>query len=296
MARARNWCFTLNNPDDGLLDTDTPFLPAPLPSVTYAVWQLELAPATGTQHLQGYAEFDAPLRLAAVKRWLPTAHWEPRRGTRVQARDYCRKAESRVDGPWEYREWTEAGQGRRTDLEDAAECLQLHGIKRVAELHPTSFIKFHRGLRALATELEQLPSDPGFIPRPWQQSVLDRLLLPPDDRTILWVCDTVGGKGKSRLVRHLLLQHKAILLEGRLADMCYSYNKEPIVCFDISRAAAEHSDHLYSMAEKLKNGVYLSTKYESAMKVFTPPHVIFFANMMYDQDKWSRDRVVLTNL
>ncbi len=68
------------------------------------------------------------------------------------------------------------------------------------------------------------------------------------------------------------------------------------MCFDISRAAAEHSDHLYSMAEKLKNGFYLSTKYESVMKVFRPPHVLFFSNFHPDENKWSRDRVQLWDL
>lgn len=289
---SRGWCFTWNNPEPEYHDGS---IPPPPPALRYAVWQLERG-ASGTEHLQGYAEFSSPLRLAGVRKWLPQAHWEPRRGTREAAREYCRKADSRCAGPWEHGSFEQGGQGKRQDLDAAVSALRDGGIKRVAELHPTSYVKYHRGLRALAEELEPAPSDPSFQPRPWQARILSALQAPADDRTIIWVVDSVGGRGKSRLVRHLVMEHNAVTLEGRLADMCYTYNKEPIVCFDISRAAAEHSDHLYSMAEKLKNGIYLSTKYESRQKIFAPPHVLFFANQMPDESKWSRDRVKIVNL
>lgn len=87
-------------------------------------------------------------------------------------------------------------------------------------------------------------------------------------------------------------------LSGRLADMMYAFGQSPapIVIFDISRAQAEHSDHLYTMAEHLKNGQFFSTKYNSRLVFFTPPHVVFFANTLYDQSKWSADRVKLVDL
>ena len=59
------------------------------------------------------------MRIVAVKNLLPQlegAHFEPRRGTRDQARDYCRKAETKVDGPWEHGAFGAGGQGCRTDL------------------------------------------------------------------------------------------------------------------------------------------------------------------------------------
>jgi len=295
MSRARNWCFTLNNPDAEHESSSTPWLPAPPSSLSYASWQLERG-ASDTSHVQGYAEFSAPLRLSAVKAWLPSAHWEGRKGSRDQARNYTRKEDSRTAGPWEFGVFSVDRQGERSDLTAAVAALRDGGIKRVANECPEAFVKFSRGLRELAAALEEKPTDVDFVPRAWQQDVIDRLKVPANDRNIIWVVDPVGNKGKSRLARNLIIEHGAILLEGRLADMCYAYGKEPIVIFDISRAAAEHSDHLYSMAEKLKNGMFLSTKYESRQVVFKPPHVIFFSNQMPEESKWSRDRVHMISL
>lgn len=69
-------------------------------SERFVVWQREKG-AEGTEHLQGYIELHAPIRLSAMVEWLRGAHFEPRRGTRDQARDYCMKEDSRLAGPWE---------------------------------------------------------------------------------------------------------------------------------------------------------------------------------------------------
>lgn len=138
----RSWCFTLNNPN-GQLEPDE------WPDLKYLIWQEESAPDTGTRHYQGYAEFSKPKRLAAVRRILPHGHWEPRRGTRDQARDYCRKQE-RVDGPWEFGQFDRGGQGKRSDLQPVADAILNGGaIRDIAREFPVQYIKFGRGLNAL---------------------------------------------------------------------------------------------------------------------------------------------------
>ena len=89
----RNWCFTLNNPKDDEYPESWP-----LSSFKLLVYQVELA-ESGTLHLQGYAETVQPVRLAAMKKISPKAHWEKRMGTRLQAVLYCVKQESRLSGP-----------------------------------------------------------------------------------------------------------------------------------------------------------------------------------------------------
>lgn len=286
---ARAWCFTVNNPT---------FAPEDLPAATYeryVCWQLECG-ENGTVHVQGYVEFDRPVRLAALKRWLATAHFEKRHGTREQARDYCRKEDSRLAGPYERGDFAAGGAGTRNDLAEAVNALKEGGIRAVVEQCPTAFVKFHRGIYELQRQMEVKPRDLDFVPRLWQQDVLDYFTGEPDDRHILWVTDGVGNKGKSRLARHLILEHGAVQLEGRVQDMAYLYNKERIVVIDISRAQEDNTKHLYSFAEKLKNGIVVCTKYESHTKIFNPPHVIFFSNNTWDRDLWSLDRVIEINL
>lgn len=140
---ARHWCFTLNNPTEQID-------PSQDERVRYCIWQEEAAPDTGTRHYQGYVEFSSPVRRGSLGRWLRGGHFERRRGTREQAREYCRKPD-RLDGPWEYGEWSSGGQGKRNEL---AEALVVLGRRNrsvdVADEFPGVYVKFHRGLQALS--------------------------------------------------------------------------------------------------------------------------------------------------
>lgn len=285
---ARDWCFTINNPEFAIHEKDFPA------SVKYCVWQFEIG-ENGTMHFQGFIQFFGQQRLSALKKIFPTAHFEKRRGTAEQARDYCMKEDSRIEGPWEFGEFA-GGQGKRTDLDSAAELVKQKGARAVAEEMPTVYLKFHRGLHALEQALEKPRPDPDFVPRPWQSRVLAAIAQPPNDRTIIWVKDTLGNQGKSRLALYLQRERGAVQLKGRVADMAYMYNKERIVVIDVPRTYADNMDHLYAFAEELKNGVVISTKYESCRKMFDPPHVLFFANFCPASDKWSSDRVVQFDL
>lgn len=97
-ATSRRYCFTVNNPDPEHSNGELPSFDG-LP-VRGCWWQAEVGELAGTLHLQGYVELLAPVRLSAMRRWLPTAHWEAARGTREQCIDYCSKEHSRVAGPW----------------------------------------------------------------------------------------------------------------------------------------------------------------------------------------------------
>ena len=88
---ATNWVFTLNNPEpqheQSLID-EVPY--------RYLVFQHEIS-ESGTHHLQGYVVLSRQLRLSALKKLLPTAHWEIRKGTHEQAKAYCTKEETRME-------------------------------------------------------------------------------------------------------------------------------------------------------------------------------------------------------
>ncbi|QOW18371.1 replication-associated protein [Amazon milk frog associated circular DNA virus] len=137
---ARFWCFTLNNPD-GQLDVDLAH-----PNVRYAVWQLEVGDS-GTEHFQGYLELKRTQRLSYLKKLIPGAHFEIRKKTAEQARDYCMKPEGRIEGPFELGQF-ERAQGRRNDLLDVKAKLDLGASEAtIAEENFESWCKYARAFK-----------------------------------------------------------------------------------------------------------------------------------------------------
>lgn len=141
MAQARHWCFTDNNPDGDLnvcLNTT---------GVRYAVWQLEVG-ENGTEHHQGYVELERSQRLSWVKNLIPEAHWETRKGSRDQARNYCMKTEGRLDGPWEIGDYTSGGQGNRTDIQELKTDID-HGMseREIWDKHPLAYLRYNRAIK-----------------------------------------------------------------------------------------------------------------------------------------------------
>lgn len=55
----------------------------------YLVQQEESCPTTGRIHWQGFVVFERKSRLGGCKVLLPSAHWEPMRGSVDEAADYC---------------------------------------------------------------------------------------------------------------------------------------------------------------------------------------------------------------
>jgi len=150
-------CFTINNPEVQLEFSDE--------IIRYAVWQQEIG-EQGTPHYQGYIEATAKLSLPKWKLILGNkAHIEARKGTRDQARDYCMKSESKVDGPWEYGKWSGGGQGSRSDLKAVAGFIMgsAPSLREAASEFPETFIRFHRGIEKLVS-LQLKPRDPNVPP------------------------------------------------------------------------------------------------------------------------------------
>lgn len=113
----------------------------------YAIWQTECAPTTGQLHVQAAVRFTDPIRMGAVKTLFPGAHlevaikWET-------LKEYCKKEDTRVAGPWEH--GRDDGQGRRSDLaEVGGMVVDGKSDAEIALLHPSVFVRYHKGLAAL---------------------------------------------------------------------------------------------------------------------------------------------------
>lgn len=280
------WCFTLNNPVSNQLPVHE--------KEKYVSWQLEEG-ANGTPHLQGYVEFTARQRISSLKKWLPTAHFEPRRGTAVQARDYTRKEDSRKEGPWERGTFAEPSPGSRTDLEEAKTFI-LEGAseREAAEKFPDIHAKYPQFVRYWLKEAAKDRCTKQVIEtfRPWQQHVKMMCEATPDPREILWVYDPKGNTGKTMMAKWLVDHMGAFYTNGgKHTDIVHAYNMEAIVVFDYVRESEAYVN--YGVLEQLKNGICFSPKYESGMKRFEVPHVIVFANFYPATNKLSEDRLVV---
>jgi len=270
--------------------------------------QVEKCPQSSRIHFQGYMELRDSMRFTALRNrvkenFLRAGKCDFRRrdGSASQAIGYVTKTATRVAGPWTYGEQATIGRPKLT-MEDLIAYLDTNPTashEDVALKFPMLWMHRHGGIISYMSMLPKpyIP-DTGFVPRPWQATLLEKLAAPPDDRHIFWITDVKGKCGKSRLAKHLYLEYGAINLSGKIADMALAFSKKPakIVVFDISRSAVEKSDHLYGMAENLKNGVIFSGKYQSCECRFEPPHVVFFANCHPEQGKWSEDRCLETIL
>lgn len=157
MSRARTWCFTENNEPEAFIDILQ--MESPPPGVRYLCGQLERA-ETGHLHFQGYVELDKPQRISWLKANLsPTAHFETRFGTRDEARNYCLKEDTRIDGPWEFGTW-ETQQGKRNDIKLLHEALKTGTpLVKISNDFHSLFLRYHKGIEKYIS-LNVTPRDP----------------------------------------------------------------------------------------------------------------------------------------
>lgn len=114
MARAKHWCFTLNNYSEANQDELRILFESE--GVVYLVFGRETG-EQGTPHLQGFISLATRKTFNQIKSFLPDgAHIEKAHGTPSQASSYCKK-----DGDFEEFGDVPGGQGRRTDIAAVAD-------------------------------------------------------------------------------------------------------------------------------------------------------------------------------
>lgn len=222
------------------------------------VFQLEQAPETGRYHMQAWMERKKPFR--AIERFKGTmlegTHFEMQRAADFNARGYCCKPASKIEGPWANFD---------TDHAVANELYRELPVVREMELYP------------------------------WQKMVWDLTMELPDDRVVYWFYDQMGGAGKSYLVKKMCEEPGVCRVGGRGKDCAFAIKKyieehkqgARVVLWDVARSAGEID---YMMLEKIKNGCVFSAKYESSSVRWASPHVVVFSNYPPLRYKLSEDR------
>lgn len=130
--------------------------------------------------------------------------------------------------------------------------------------------------------------------RPWQQELVDILKGRPPERTIRWYWSEAGATGKSAIAKYICLRIGGVLI-GSGADAKYAIasmkRKPKILLLNLSRARGARLD--YGGLEEIKDGHFFSSKYESGQCIFSPPHVVVFANSPPLDGELSEDRLVV---
>lgn len=314
-----HYLFTLNNYTEDELNTIT--------TTTYRDCNyLCFAPEVGekgTPHLQGYIQVTKQIQWKTIKNTWPgfsRAHFETAFGSSEDNVTYCkgpydkevkgvRKVKPLNQDFWEYGQCRDIGKrGKRTDLDAVKRDIQEgKSYDEICETHFEVAAKYSRFIKeriqardTIMVQSSLLKDYEGSSLKPWQQELVDVVEANAHPRKIYWIWSEEGNLGKSYMATYLGVKHKAcVFMGGAKTNLAFIYAQNPtkLVVFDLSRTQeANYMDHLYSLAEDLKNGRLTSTKYESKTIYFPIPHVIFLANFAPDLTKWSEDRYDIKHL
>ncbi len=194
---SRSWVFTLNNytevDEQKLKDLEYKCL----------VFGREIAPETGTPHLQGFIIFCRGYRFNAVKKLLgANAHIEKAKTN--DAANYCMK-----EG--DYFKDDRRCQGARSDLTAVYKMVaDKQSLLAVAEAHPSDFLRYHAGIEKLRRIFHNTPRNPDEPP------------------TITWIHGPTGI-GKTRRV---VAAEKDLWTSGKNLRWWNGYEQQAAVLID----------------------------------------------------------------
>lgn len=295
-TKAKHWVFTVNNwtaQDEDTLKN--------LADTAYLVYGYETA-ETGTPHLQGYVAFTHRLRFTQVRSRMPEGtHIEVKRGTALEASEYCKKGGV-------YQEYgvlpDDIGQSQIAKfkawvIEFHTEHGRVPSDKDVALEWTSMWLRMRRHLQDLVRYVAPAPTIQEGEPRGWQLEMNEVLFMDPDDRTIIFVVDEEGGKGKTWFQRWYVSRFPErcqVLSCGKRDDVAHAVDStKDTFLFNIPRGNMEFLN--YGLLEMIKDRLVFSPKYESRMKVIEAnPHVVVFSNEAPDMTKMTADRYHVINI
>ncbi|AUM61801.1 Rep [Vegetivirus loriverwastis] len=233
MSRVRAFIFTLNN--------YTPEEESQIQNIEceYLVYGHETG-ENNTPHLQGYIEFKNPRVFNTIANLIPRWHVEIRRGTALQAKNYCLKQDKNNF----FEKGTFSTQGKRTDLDKIRTIALEDGMRLVTQIG--TLVQIQTAEKFLSYNEE---------PRDWLTKVI-------------WIHGKTGS-GKSRHAREIL-QNQDIYVKNNGTKWWTGYDAHEAVIIDDFR------DSWWSLTEMLS----LLDRYEKvvetkgAQRQFKPKTII----------------------
>lgn len=290
MSIAKNWCFTLNNWTSEEKQSIIQLIPD---QIKYVMFSEEVAPTTGTPHLQGYLQLVKKNKMSAVSKLIPRARLETAKGTPSQNRSYIGKSNPVQEFG------NSITTGDRSDIEALKDTVKsgVLSLKRLREEHSEVCAKYPRFVTEYISDNIPPPSLEAHPLRDWQATLNLDLNRPPEDRKVIFIVDYSGNKGKTWFAKYYCSLHEnaQILDCTKKQDMAYSLNQQVRVVFvNCVRKTTEFLQ--YGFLEAVKDGLVFSPKYESHMKILGPCHVVVLMNQDPDMDALSKDRYDVRNI
>lgn len=237
-----HFVFTFNNyhlDDIPLLETWLREL-----CVSYA-FQREIAPTTGTPHLQGVITLKKRARITEIL--YKGVHWDENPVRKVAAAyQYATKLKTREPDTLPF-------------------CYNYTPVRPIKTIENDNL-------------------------KQWQLDIIAIISSEADNRTIHWYWEPDGNMGKTTFCKYLSVHHGAIPLEGKKNDILYCAAKyeSDIYVYDLERSMETFVS--YGAIEKIKNGYFMCSKYESKPIIRNCPHVLIFANFEPNYEALSADR------
>lgn len=250
--RARGWCFTLSNYSDEEYETLKSY--GHTNTVKYVIGK-EVAPTTGTKHLQGYYYHKNPTTFTRMKSINDRAHWEKAKGSPEENLTYCTKeGESIQEG--------------------------FTAKKALQEIIKEELLQDYDGVvwkpwqQTVIANVEKKPDSRTIN---W---IYDRVGNQGKSYLTKYLAltrDVIIADGKKDNIFNQV--NRMLNVDERRFEL---------VMLDIPRSAEGYIN--YGVLEQLKNGLLYSGKYEGGLCLFGNVHVIVFANFLPDLSQFSEDR------
>ena len=139
MSRSKNFVFTWNNYDDSSEKTLSEL------KYKYIFYGKEIAPTTGTPHLQGYIVFPNQMTETSIRKKLVGAHIEVMKGTLEQNNSYCSKSGNVIElgtKPLVPKEKGELEQEKWKNIREAAETGNFDSIPEKIRFNQNKLIDY----------------------------------------------------------------------------------------------------------------------------------------------------------
>ncbi len=232
------------------------------------VYGKEIAPTTGTPHINGYVEFKSDRRRNTLINNITNSggpqHWEVRyyKATRQDNIDYCTKDGNHVM-------WSAKGDWKIP-------------------------VKLYDPMSEL-------------VLRKWQVKLEVAVTTPPIKygRDVLYLWSKEGCIGKTAMAKHLCMvlpENEVLYVSGAGKDVKYAivanheeHNVWPsLVIWEAPRSGSNYV--AWGVVEQVKSGLFFNNKYKSGMARFNSPHVLIFANEAPPLEVLSKDRWYIFNI